>query len=135
MAALLADEIDRGDSVIAFRRQKTKTPVLFRFGPMVARILDQLPTEGRLFPHLSQNKESDRAKQFWRSCRRLGIKGISLHSYRYAWAERARVPGYPERFAQEALGHSSKAVHRAYTKGAHAKVPPLEEFERKCNPE
>jgi hypothetical protein len=26
--------------------------------------------------------------------------------------------GYPERFAQEALGHDSKAVHRAYAKHA-----------------
>lgn len=39
---------------------------------------------------------------------------MSLHSYRYAWAERAKTAGYPERFAQEALGHNSKAVHRAY---------------------
>lgn len=28
-------------------------------------------------------------------------------------AERAKTCGYPERFAQEALGHNSKAVHRA----------------------
>jgi integrase len=43
----------------------------------------------------------------------LGIKGVTLHTYRYAWAERAKCAGYPERFAQEALGHNSKAVHRA----------------------
>ena len=41
---------------------------------------------------------------------------MTLHSYRYAWAERAKICGYPERFAQEALGHNSKAVHRAYAK-------------------
>ena len=29
---------------------------------------------------------------------------MSLHSYRYAWAERAKQAGYPERFAQEAPG-------------------------------
>ena len=34
--------------------------------------------------------------------------------YRYARAERAKTVGYPERFAQEALWHNSKAVHRAY---------------------
>ena len=33
-----------------------------------------------------------------------------------AWAERAKTCGYPERFAQAALGHNSKAVHRAYAK-------------------
>ena len=61
--------------------------------------------------------------------RALGIKGISLHSYRYAWAERARRCGYPERFAQEALGHNSKAVHRAYARKAQVIVPPLSAYE------
>jgi hypothetical protein len=46
-----------------------------------------------------------------------------LHSYRYAWAERAKVAGMPERFAQEALGHNSRAVDRAYAKRALVKVP------------
>jgi len=38
------------------------------------------------------------------------------------------VNGYPERFAQEALGHNSKAVHRAYAKKALMKIPSLEEY-------
>jgi hypothetical protein len=37
---------------------------------------------------------------------------------------------YPERFAQLALGHNSKAVHRAYAKKAQVTLPPLEEYER-----
>jgi hypothetical protein len=53
-----------------------------------------------------------------------------LHSYRYAWAERAKVAGFPERFAQMALGHNSKAVHRAYAKEAQVTLPPLEDYER-----
>jgi len=40
--------------------------------------------------------------------------------------------GYPERFAQEALGHNSKAVHRAYAKKAQVRVPSLEEYEGKA---
>jgi hypothetical protein len=44
------------------------------------------------------------------------VKGVTLHCYRYSWAERAKTAGYPERFAQEALGHDSKAVHRAYAR-------------------
>jgi len=59
----------------------------------------------------------------------LGIEGASLHSYRYARAERAKCCGYPERFAQEALGHGSKAVARAYAKKAQVKLPSLEEYE------
>ena len=38
--------------------------------------------------------------------------------------------GYPERFAQEALGHNSKAVHRAYARGANVKLPALEDYEK-----
>jgi hypothetical protein len=38
---------------------------------------------------------------------------------------------YPERFAQEALGHNSKAVHRAYARKAKVMLPPLEDYERK----
>ena len=55
---------------------------------------------------------------------------MTLHSYRYAWAERAIIAGYPERFAQLALGHNSKAVHRAYAKRAQVTLPPLEDYER-----
>ncbi len=71
------------------------------------------------------------AAEFARACRLLGIEGITLHSYRYAWAERARTCRYPERFAQEALGHNSKAVHRAYAKKARVLIPTLEDYERK----
>ena len=53
-----------------------------------------------------------------------------MHSYRYAWAERARKCGYPERFAKEALGHESNAVHRAYAKRAKVEAPPLEDYEK-----
>ena len=45
-----------------------------------------------------------------------------------------RKSGYPERFAQEALGHNSKAVHRAYAKKAKVRVPSLEEYERRQQP-
>ena len=38
--------------------------------------------------------------------------------------------GYPERFAQEALGHNSKAVHRAYARQAQMEPLALGEYER-----
>jgi hypothetical protein len=50
--------------------------------------------------------------------------------YRYAWAERALKCGFPERFAQQALGHNSKAVHRAYAKHAEVTVPSLDDWEK-----
>ena len=39
--------------------------------------------------------------------------------------------GYPERFAKEALGHESNAVHWAYAKKANVEAPPLEEYEKR----
>ena len=38
----------------------------------------------------------------------------------------------PERFAQAALGHNSKAIHRAYAKKAAIIAPSLEDYERKA---
>ena len=76
-------------------------------------------------------REAHRATEFARACRRLKIRGITLHSYRYSWAERAKTAAYPERYAQEALGHNSKAVHRAYSKHAQVVIPALDEYEKK----
>ena len=55
---------------------------------------------------------------------------MTLHCYRYAWAERALKCGFPERFAQQALGHNSKAVHHAYSKRAEVTVPSLDDWEK-----
>jgi hypothetical protein len=35
----------------------------------------------------------------------------------------------PERFAQEALGHASRAVHRVYARNGHVIVPAHDELE------
>jgi integrase len=75
-------------------------------------------------------RAGDRATEFKQRCVGLGIKGVTLHSYRYAWAERARKSGYPERFAMENLGHNSRAVHHAYAKQAKVTIPALGEFEK-----
>jgi hypothetical protein len=40
----------------------------------------------------------------------------------------------PERFDRQALGHSSKAFVRAYSKKAGVIVPSLEEYEAKIVP-
>jgi len=38
-------------------------------------------------------RAGDRATEFASRCRQLGISGVTLHSYRYAWAERAKTVG------------------------------------------
>jgi integrase len=134
VAHLKAEEIDWNDQVVSFFRAKTGTAQIIQIGKGLAEVLKDLPGEGLLFPRLAAMDEKHRAARFQRCCRRVDISGVSLHSYRYAWAERAKVAGYPERFAQEALGHNSVAVHRAYAKKAKVKLPSLEEYERKVVP-
>jgi len=131
IACLMAEDIDWQSKVVSFNRKKTGTASIIRFGAELEGVLSRLPRTGPLFPKLRPMREAHRATEFRRVCRRLGITGITLHSYRYAWAERAKTCGYPERFAQEALGHNSKAVHRAYSKKAHVVLPTLEDFEKK----
>ena len=57
---------------------------LLRFGPDVAGVLRELPQSGPLFPYLRRVRASDRATEFKQRCRGVGIKGVTLHSYRYA---------------------------------------------------
>jgi hypothetical protein len=59
------------------------------------------------------------------------------------WQEHCRIvereknperKAFYQRFAQLALGHNSKAVHRAYARKAQVTLPPLEEYEQKIVP-
>ena len=130
MAHLTAADIDWQRRTIAYQRCKTGALSLIAFGEEVAALLRTLPTTGGLFPTLARLSPGKRAQVFRRRITGLGISGVSLHSYRYAWAERAKAAGYPERFAMQALGHSSNAVHRAYAKRAEVTLPPLETYEQ-----
>ena len=135
-ACLMAEDIDWDHRTICYSRKKLKSrggnlkPALIRFGEEVAALLKNRPQAGPLFPCLRTVRPGDRATEFKQRCRGLGIKGVTLHSYRYAWAERALKCGFPERFAQQALGHNSKAVHRAYSKRAEVTVPSLDDWEK-----
>jgi integrase len=135
---LLAEDVNWDERTICFTRKKLKgrvgltiKPTLFRFGAEIEAILKRRPASGQLFPYLCTVRAGDRATEFKQRCDGLGISGVSLHCYRYAWAERALKCGFPERFAQEALGHNSKAVHRAYAKRALMKIPSLEDYEQR----
>ena len=132
IAFLEADNIDWENNVISFRRRKTGQLSQVHFDAEVEAVLKGLPQSGPLFPYLRRVRAGDRSTEFKQRCVGIGITGVSLHSYRYAWAERARRCGYPERFAQEALGHNSKAVHRAYAKKAKVVLPSLGSFEKQA---
>jgi integrase len=135
-ACLVAEDVNWSSRTISYSRAKLKSrgttvkPALIRFGVEIEAILKRRPASGPLFPCLSTVRAGDRATEFHQRCVGLGIQGVSLHSYRYAWAERALKCGYPERFAQQALGHNSKAVHHAYSKHAEVTVPSLDDWEK-----
>lgn len=130
LAFLHAENIDWANRVITYSRCKTREVAMVRFADEVAELLKSRPDSGPLFPYLRTVRSCDRATEFKQRCQQLGIKGVTLHSYRYAWAERAKRHGYPERFAQLALGHNSKAVHRAYARNADVVIPTLESYEK-----
>jgi integrase len=130
-AALTAENIDWPSRTLTYFRMKTGEQAQMTISKRLEAILNQLCTEGPLFPKLHAAGSNTRAANFRGLCKRLKIEGVSLHSYRYAWAERAKTCGYPERFAQAALGHNSQAVHRAYAKKAQVLIPSLEEYEIK----
>ena len=129
LAFLEAENIDWDNHVISYKRMKTGTIAIMRMDEDMEEILRDLPGSGPLFPYLRTVRSGDRATEFKQRCTGLGITGVSLHSYRYAWAERAKTAGYPERYAQVNLGHS-KAMARAYSRKAPVEMPSLSEYER-----
>jgi integrase len=130
LAFLEAENVDWDNHVISYKRMKTGTIAIMRMDEDMEEILRDLPGSGPLFPYLRTVRSGDRATEFKQRCTGLGIKGVSLHSYRYAWAERAKTAGYPERFAQVNLGHNSRAMARAYSRKAPVEMPSLSEYER-----
>jgi integrase len=138
IASLRAEDLNWGTRRLYYERQKLRSRgqgnACLVIGTALETLLRELPSEGPLFPHLVTLGESDRSSYF---CRRRAVaklpKGIVLHSYRYAWAERAQSAGMPEREAMAHLGHGSKAVHRAYAKAADRVTLPLEWYEEQTS--
>ena len=131
-ANLTAKDIDWQNGVLLYQRKKLgpiSEPCRLMIGKRLRVLLKSLPTSGALFPSIKQTSAKDRAAEFRRRCRLANVTGVSLHSYRHAWAQRAKACGYPQRFAQEALGHTSRAIHEAYARGAIVLCPALDEYE------
>jgi hypothetical protein len=53
---------------IAFRRKKTKTPVIISFSDEFASVLKTFPKEGPPFPSLAKVQAKDRANEFRARC-------------------------------------------------------------------
>jgi integrase len=131
-AEMEAGHIDWSNGQICYRRKKRgpdSSPARMTMGARLRALLETLPTSGPLFPAIKKAGANARATEFSRRCKVAGVEGVSLHSYRYAWAQRAKRFGYPARFAEEALGHNSRAVHASYARGGEVLVPSLEDYE------
>src|SRR4029077_1956570 len=131
-ANLTAEDIDWQNGVLVYRRKKLgpfSDPCRLTIGRKLKILLQSLPRFGDLFPNIKRTSANHRSAEFARRCRVAGVAGVSLHSYRHAWAQQAKACAYPQRFAQAALGHSSRAVHEAYAKGAFMVCPALDEYE------
>jgi integrase len=130
-AMLTTDNLDWKSRVLTYHRAKLDgrglPPARLIIGRGLEAVLRQLPQKGPLFPGIREMDDRGRACTFWKLYKRLKIEGISLHSYRYSWAERAKVIGMPQRWAQAALGHNSRAVHDAYARNAVVVCPPIDE--------
>lgn len=128
-ANLDAENIDWDARVISYHRKKLEgrgfPPACMSIGAGLEKVLRQLPSSGYLFPNLHPLPEKNRSTFFFKICRGAKIQGVTLHSYRYSWAERAKQAGIPLRFAQAALGHNS-SVHEHYAKQAVVVCPAID---------
>ncbi len=130
-ASFRIEELASG--VITYHRCKTGVRAAQAISPELQRVLLGVAagrTHGLYLPAIHALGQKERANIFRRKCLTLGISGITLHSYRYAWAERAFLLGMPERLAMVALGHNSAAIHRVYAKNAKVVCPSLAGFGR-----
>jgi integrase len=85
-ASLDAGDFDYENRCFTYDRLKTGNMGGMRIGAQAWEVILRRPRSGPLFPYLKTVREADRATEFKQRCDGLGIKGISLHSYRYAWA-------------------------------------------------
>src|SRR4051794_12000168 len=91
-ANLTADNIDSTNGILVYRRKKLgphSEPARLTIGRKLRALLQSLPRSGALFPNIERTSANHRSAEFRRRCRVVGITGISLHSYRHAWAQRA----------------------------------------------
>ena len=127
-ANLTRANVDMTKKVLHFVRQKTNEDCKIRIEGELAKLIKRLPKSGKLFPTIATWESKHRAAEFYRRTHDLGIEGVSLHSYRYAMAEKCVAVGMPMRYAQEMPGHPSKAVATAYAKKADVIAPTPEGY-------
>lgn len=93
IASLQGEDIEYKKRSFAYGRKKTGNMGGMRIGDKAWEVILRRPRTGPLFPYLITVREADRATEFKQRCEGLSIHGVTLHSYRYAWAERSADNG------------------------------------------
>jgi len=128
-ALLSAANINHQNRTLCYNRMKTGELAQVSIGEKLASLISQLPETGPFFPTISRTSDNARSAEFYRRCKILKIKGISLHSYRYAWAERARAAGYAkEQIRRKSLSRSVVANEKALKISSHLYDSGLTDF-------
>lgn len=138
-------------SVIMIRKGNTKGKLATRTIPVIEDLrarLDQFTpptTRGYLFPgrHGRGHIHSDSASRILReACQRVGIEGVSTHSFRRTALTQMSNAGVPIRIIQEISGHRTLdelykylEVKPEQVKGAIANLSMLTPIESKSEPE
>lgn len=92
-ALLQAENLDWQTRTLTYFRKKTGTRAQVSISQKLETVLSHLPTTGPLFPQLSASLPNSRSNWFRKIAPKAGLSGLSLHCYRYAWAERANSAG------------------------------------------
>jgi len=128
-ANMKAECIRWGEGVLEYKRGKWIKPerhapvrVAIAKGGQFEKLLKRLPAAGNLFPLLSLRRSDERAKTFAGVIGCLGIPKVTIHGYRFAFAERAKEAGMSTEDRMASLGHADYDMHHHYDK--NAKVTP-----------
>jgi len=128
-----AEQIDGRAGVLSCRRQKLgdlSEPARLTIGKKLRKSCSPFPKEATDSQRSNGAEQTHEPPNFANAAALL----VSLASACTATATRGRnarnLAVTPRRFAQEALGNSSRAVHEAYAKGAQIVCPALDEYER-----
>ncbi|MEI9998556.1 MAG: hypothetical protein WDO13_05010 [Verrucomicrobiota bacterium] len=124
IASLHADQVDLKSETIHFRRRKlagkeSGGESLLRIGPCTQATAPSVAQRRLSLPERECLELEYTLERVLPTLPDAGDRRTQPALYRYAWAQRARAAGMPEREAMNHLGHESRAIHAAYAGGCH----------------
>jgi integrase/recombinase XerD len=125
--ALTLEITDLTDSYITFRRENTKgkkkarqIPINKQLGEALSRYIDENNPQSFLFPAYPNAKNQEHLHRWTadrvlkQACERIGVKGVSTHSFRRTALTKMHNAGIPLAVIQKISGHSSLQALQKY---------------------